>query len=250
MSFVQVCERHFKEESLRTTTKYTDCDGRTIEVKMKLTRLTHDAVPTIFPDSPDYLSDTHQSREEPGMKKKRREDEQLQKAIEESVLAHKKELEENKLTCLDDINSRLHLLQEKKYWSVVNADGHVIFAHIEATIEEAPNLISSIVISSDMSVRVFVGGARLTSDERLDIPEVVHDMRVLVQLLDGVQEYCRRRELGKDEKVNGVLNLVVSLLEDISREDLLEDERVEAVMFLREQCQLLMRRSKCIRLNY
>ncbi|XP_037508565.1 THAP domain-containing protein 2-like [Rhipicephalus sanguineus] len=109
-----VCERHFKEESLCTTTKYADCDGRTIEVKMKLTRLTHDAVPTIFPDSPDYLSDAHQSREEPGSKKKRREDEQLQKAIEESMLAHKKELEENKLSCLDDINSRRHLLQEKK----------------------------------------------------------------------------------------------------------------------------------------
>ncbi|KAL3218099.1 hypothetical protein MRX96_006077 [Rhipicephalus microplus] len=154
------------------------------------------------------------------MRKKRREDEQLQKSIEESVLAHKKELEENRLTCLDDINSRLHLLQEKKYWSVVNADGHVIFAQIEATIEEAPNLISSIVISSDMSVRVFVGGTRLTSDERLGIPEAVHDMRVLVQLLDGIQKYCCKRELGKDEKVNGVLRLVVSLFEDISKEDL------------------------------
>ncbi|KAL3189890.1 hypothetical protein MRX96_020235 [Rhipicephalus microplus] len=51
-----------------------------------------------------------------------------------------------------------------------------------------------------MSVRVFVGGARLTSDEWLGILEAVHDMRVLVQLLDGVHEYCRRRELGKDEK--------------------------------------------------
>ncbi|KAL1446257.1 hypothetical protein MTO96_044638, partial [Rhipicephalus appendiculatus] len=210
---------------------------------MKLTRLTDDAVPTIFPDSPDYLSDTHQSREEPEIKKKRRQDEQLQKAIEESVLAHKKELDENKLTCLDDIKSRLHLLQAK-YWSVVNADGHVIFAHIEATMEEAPKLISSVVISSDMCVCVFVGGARLTSDERLAVPEVVHDMRVLTQLLDNVQEYCGRRERGQDEKVNGVLKLVASLLKDISREDLLEDERVEAIMFLREQCQLLLRRTK------
>nr|XP_037288760.1 uncharacterized protein LOC119181614 [Rhipicephalus microplus] len=95
-----------------------------------------------------------------------------------------------------------------------------------------------------MSVRVFVGGARLTLDERLGIPEAVHDMRVLVQLPDGVQEYCRRRELGKDEKVNGVLKLVVSLLENIFKEDLLEDERLEAIMFLKEQCQLLMCRSK------
>ncbi|KAL1426100.1 hypothetical protein MTO96_018573 [Rhipicephalus appendiculatus] len=109
------CERHFKEEYLRTTTKYTDCDGHTIEVKMKLTRLMLDAVLTIFPNRLDYLSDTHQSREEPEIKKNRRQDEQLQKAIEESVLAQKKELDENKLTCLDDIKSRLHLLQAT-YW--------------------------------------------------------------------------------------------------------------------------------------
>ncbi|KAH6938781.1 hypothetical protein HPB50_012642 [Hyalomma asiaticum] len=211
---------------------------------MKLTRLTHDAVPTIFPGSPDYLSDTHQSREEPEMKKKRREDEQLQKAIEQSVLAHKRELDENKLTCLDDIESRLHLLQAKDYWSVVNADGHAIFAHIEAKMGETPKLVSSVIISSGMSVRVFVRGARLTSDERLAIPEVVHDMRVLVQLLDSVQEYCLGNEHVQDEKVNAVLKHVVSLLEDISGEYLLEDERAEAIMFLREQCQLLMRRSK------
>ncbi|KAL1427945.1 hypothetical protein MTO96_017064 [Rhipicephalus appendiculatus] len=107
------------------------------------------------------------------MKKKGRQDEQLQKAIEESVLAHKRELDENKLTCLDNMKSRhvnlLHLLQANKYWSVVNADGHVIFAHVEATMEEARKLISRVVISLNMSVRVFVGGARLMSHERLAV---------------------------------------------------------------------------------
>ncbi|KAH7969122.1 hypothetical protein HPB52_014767 [Rhipicephalus sanguineus] len=42
----KVCERHFKSEHLRTTSTYTDCDGRTIEAPMKLTRLTPDALPS------------------------------------------------------------------------------------------------------------------------------------------------------------------------------------------------------------
>ncbi|KAH8029768.1 hypothetical protein HPB51_004179 [Rhipicephalus microplus] len=88
---------------------------------MKLTRLTHDAVPEIFPDSPGYLSDAYQSREEPGMKKKGKEDEQLQKAIEESMLAHKKELEENKLTCLDDKFSPAPATRKKVQSSVIAA---------------------------------------------------------------------------------------------------------------------------------
>lgn len=175
--------------------------------------------------------------------RKKRDDEQLQKTIEESVLAHKKELNENKLKCLDDLKSHLHLLQAKKHWSVVNADGCVIVAHIEATMEEAPNLISSVVISSNMCVCVFVEGARLMSDEPLSIPEVLNGICVLVQLLNNIQEYCAKRELEQDEKVNGKLKLVISLL-DISTEDLLEHEKVDAIMFLREQCQLLMRQKK------
>uniref|UniRef100_A0A6B0V2C3 Putative transposable element n=1 Tax=Ixodes ricinus TaxID=34613 RepID=A0A6B0V2C3_IXORI len=53
----KVCERHFKPEHLRTTSTYTDCNGRTIEAPMKSTRLTPDAFPAIFPDCPSYISD-------------------------------------------------------------------------------------------------------------------------------------------------------------------------------------------------
>ncbi|KAH9375158.1 hypothetical protein HPB48_016818 [Haemaphysalis longicornis] len=75
----QVCELHFKAEHLRTTSKYTDGDGRTIEVPMKLTRLMPDAVLTIFPGCPSYLSDSQTSREEPDVKRRRKENEQCSK---------------------------------------------------------------------------------------------------------------------------------------------------------------------------
>lgn len=100
-------------DHLRTTSKYTDSDGRTIEVQMKLTRLTPDAVPTIFPDCPRYLSEARQSREEPDAKRKRKEDGQLQKAIQESALAHEREEQENKIHSLQDVTSRLHRLRGK-----------------------------------------------------------------------------------------------------------------------------------------
>lgn len=112
-SYTQVCERHFMPDHLRTTSKYTDSDGRTIEVQMKLTRLTPDAVPTIFPDCPRYLSEARQSREEPDAKRKRKEDGQLQKAIQESALAHEREEQENKIHSLQDVTSRLHRLRGK-----------------------------------------------------------------------------------------------------------------------------------------
>ncbi|KAH9377507.1 hypothetical protein HPB48_006232 [Haemaphysalis longicornis] len=80
----QVCELHFKAEHLRMTSKYTIGDGRTIEVPVKLTRLMPDAVPTIFPGCSSYLSDSQKSREEPDVKRRRKENEQLLEAIQES----------------------------------------------------------------------------------------------------------------------------------------------------------------------
>ncbi|KAH8020456.1 hypothetical protein HPB51_001897 [Rhipicephalus microplus] len=168
-----------------------------------------------FRDSPDNLSGTLKSREQV-MKKKRREDEQLQNATEEPVLARKKELEENKLTCLDEINSCLHRQQEKKYWWVVNADGHVIFTQIKASLEEAPNLISSIVISSDMSVRVFVGGARLSQTNGLALQKQFTTCVCWCNFWTAYKSTVVEENLEKKKKVNGVLKLVVSLLEDIS----------------------------------
>lgn len=242
----QVCERHFMPDHLRTTSKYTDSDGRTIEVQMKLTRLTPDAVPTIFPDCPRYLSEARQSREEPDAKRKRKEDGQLQKAIQESALAHEREEQENKIHSLQDVTSRLHRLREKKFWAAITCDSCVIFAHIETT-TDAPELLVSVTVSSNLSVRAFWKGARLTSDEQLDIPDEIHDFRVLVQLLENVENHCTTTEHRPADKANAVLKLVASLLDDISSGELLEDEKADAVMFLKEQCHLLLKRNNAVR---
>lgn len=90
LSYVQVCERHFKPEHLRVISMYTDGDGRTVEVPMKLIRITSDAVPAIFPDCPSYLSSTKQSREEPDVKRRRSESAQLNTAIQQSTAAYEK----------------------------------------------------------------------------------------------------------------------------------------------------------------
>ncbi|KAH9364924.1 hypothetical protein HPB48_022863 [Haemaphysalis longicornis] len=95
---------------------------------MKLTRLMPDAVPTIFPGCPSYLSDSQTSREEPDVKRRRKENEQLLEAIQESALAFAAEQDENKVENFEDITSRLTRLHQKKFWSQTVCEGCVIFA--------------------------------------------------------------------------------------------------------------------------
>ncbi|XP_077512048.1 uncharacterized protein LOC144122987 [Amblyomma americanum] len=120
----KVCmsELHFKAEYLRTTTTYTDPrTGRTVEAPMGATRLTLDAVPTIFPNAPAYLSECAPVRQQPGAKRKRREASHLEEAIRQSISSHEEQERQNKLQSYEDFVSRLQSLDLSTYWTSVKA---------------------------------------------------------------------------------------------------------------------------------
>uniref|UniRef100_A0A6G5AEW5 Putative transposable element n=1 Tax=Rhipicephalus microplus TaxID=6941 RepID=A0A6G5AEW5_RHIMP len=186
----QVCERHFKSEHLRTTSTYTDCDGRTIEAPMKLTRLTPDAFPAIFPDCPSYISDSRTPREEPELKRKRTENELLQKAIHESQAAFENEEKQYKVCNLGELISRVNERPNKKFWCTTACETCLIVAHIEPALQ-APEMLVSVVVTEDLSVSVYFKCAPLVSDD-VCIPDEVRDVRVLDNLLDSVERYCEK----------------------------------------------------------
>ncbi|KAH7974612.1 hypothetical protein HPB49_017448 [Dermacentor silvarum] len=95
----KMCELHFKPQYLRRTTTYTHPrNGRTIEAPMGATRLSPDAVPTIFPNAPSYLSDYAPVREGPDQKRKRLEASHLEEAIRQSIALHEEGESRNTLT--------------------------------------------------------------------------------------------------------------------------------------------------------
>ncbi|KAH9374780.1 hypothetical protein HPB48_000944 [Haemaphysalis longicornis] len=83
---------------------------------MKFTRLTPDAFPAIFPDSPSYISDSCTSREEPDVKRKRTENEPLQKAMHESQVVFEIEEQQYKVRNLGELNSRVNERPNKTFW--------------------------------------------------------------------------------------------------------------------------------------
>ncbi|KAK8772689.1 hypothetical protein V5799_024063 [Amblyomma americanum] len=66
-------------------------------------------------------------------------------------------------------------------------------------------------------------------------------------LLDNVEDHCTKGGPQQVDKGKAALKLVISLLDDISSGDFLEDEKVGAVTFLKEQCHLLMKRNNAVR---
>ncbi|KAL3189183.1 hypothetical protein MRX96_022016 [Rhipicephalus microplus] len=88
-----VCERHFRESDILTSSKYVDSKtGIVVEAKLKIARLSSDAVPSVFPNCPAYLSaPAATSREAPAEKRMRLEAASLREAIANSLETHEEE---------------------------------------------------------------------------------------------------------------------------------------------------------------
>ncbi|KAH9375573.1 hypothetical protein HPB48_009425 [Haemaphysalis longicornis] len=102
----RVCERHFKAEDIVRKTSYIDqATGRTVAAPLSRLRLRAEAVPTVFPDCPSYLSIESSRREDPESKRMRLEAASLEKVLAESILTAKKEEEADKLCDLKDVQT-------------------------------------------------------------------------------------------------------------------------------------------------
>ncbi|XP_077492240.1 uncharacterized protein LOC144103382 [Amblyomma americanum] len=242
---LQVCELHFKAEYLRTTTTYTDPrTGRTVEAPMGATRLTLDAVPTIFPNAPAYLSECAPVRQQPVAKRKRREASHLEEAIRQSISSHEEQERQNKLQSYEDFVSRLQSLDLSTYLTSVKAEHAVLFVHIEG--EDPPDVERSVIVSKNMEVTAFWRKVKVPVKDLL-IPCILDDLRCLQTTLDSMRSFKAPDVCDKDEKVKASFSLLFSLLDSLRCDDLLPQEKTEALGFIKEQLDLLHKKDHSAR---
>ncbi|KAH8035669.1 hypothetical protein HPB51_007913 [Rhipicephalus microplus] len=172
----------FKAEYLRTTTTYTDSNGKTIEVPMSLTRLTEDAVPTMFPNSPAYLSDCAPVRKEPDAKRKHREADQLLTGIQMSLVSHEEEERKNRVASFEQLVSQLSQLKLSDYWIVSSTEAAVMFLHIQRN-TLPPEVERSVVVSDELHISAYWKKMTLHIAD-VPIPEKLEDIRSLYTILE------------------------------------------------------------------
>lgn len=81
----KVCELHFSEDNVIWKISEQDLQtGRKIEVNLQRPRLKENAVPTIFPNCPKYLSKNAPTRKSKDQKLKELDEQRLLQAIKES----------------------------------------------------------------------------------------------------------------------------------------------------------------------
>ncbi|KAH8042144.1 hypothetical protein HPB51_021228 [Rhipicephalus microplus] len=150
---------------------------------MSLTRLTEDAVPTMFPNSPAYLSDCAPVRKEPDAKRKHREADQLLTGIQMSLVSHEEEERKNRVASFEQLVSQLSQLKLSDYWIVSSTEAAVMFLHIQRN-TLPPEVECSVVVSDELHISAYWKKMKLHIAD-VPIPEKLEDIRSLYTILES-----------------------------------------------------------------
>ncbi|XP_077494772.1 uncharacterized protein LOC144105520 [Amblyomma americanum] len=235
-----VCERHFKESDIRTS-KYVDSKtGKVVEAKLKIARLSSDAIPGVFPNCPAYLSaPATTSREAPTEKRMRLEAGSLRGAIAMSLQTHEEEEAKNNIDTFQVLLECLPQIKLSDFWNVISRPACVLFFNL--AVDDVPRVLSSVTVLENLTVKVHYRNVQLTTIDGIDtIPHTVHDIRCLIGLLDVVESFHGKLLSKHEEKIDGLPKLALSLLEDALNCELADVEQPNAVSFLKEQVSLLL----------
>ncbi|XP_077498527.1 uncharacterized protein LOC144109623 [Amblyomma americanum] len=239
--YTVLCEKHFLPTDYLKTTAYTDIKtGKVVEVPLKTIRVNQTALASLFPKCSAYLSRPQASvREAPEQKRIRLEDASMQEAILLSKQTQAEEEAKNRINGFSDFLDALPSLQNSNFWTIINKDGKVF---LDLTLDSAPAVRSSVIVSSDLRVEVFFGETRLSKCGEVLVPEKLCDLRDLKRVLQMIEDSHRNISTEPSEKIRH-LQLVATLLDEVSDEHSackLQEWHFEVLKFFKSQVDLVL----------
>ncbi|XP_064095205.1 uncharacterized protein LOC135207408 [Macrobrachium nipponense] len=134
-----VCEQHFHPDDIvRETSIVDEKTGRKITAKLKHPYVKENAVPTVFPNYPQYLKLNEHRRESPESKRQRIEETSVKVAIESSISDAKAYETQIGFRDLQELSRKLKL---DKYWDIIHKEPYLLISHI--SLSPSPNMMMS-----------------------------------------------------------------------------------------------------------
>ena len=174
-----VCELHFDESSFITERQDSDKYRKRSAVLLKK-RLREDAIPTILPGGPIYMTEPQPKRRSNYASTSRRleaEQERLDNVINDFY-------ESESLKDLDDLHSKLLDSEMPKGFTLIKRCSDILIVYIE-TIDSVPTLLSSFTILSDFSWTAAIKESKIPSHKFKDILSTTTIQR-LTDVLNGL----------------------------------------------------------------
>ncbi|KAF8773028.1 hypothetical protein HNY73_015723 [Argiope bruennichi] len=128
----KVCERQFKDgEVLYRTTFYNERTGETLSSPLKKPRRKENAVSSIFPGCPTYLSSSTSSiRESPSKRRKRFEQVQMERSITESLNSKQNYDSKTAFTNFNELKKCIKDHTFSSFWTIIEKNENMLFIHL------------------------------------------------------------------------------------------------------------------------
>ncbi|XP_049764640.1 uncharacterized protein LOC126092950 isoform X2 [Schistocerca cancellata] len=222
----RVCHVHFhKDDVIWETQIVVERTGQLLTAPLFKPHLRPDAVPSLLPNCPSYLSKEESRREGPEEKKQRLENEQLAAALQYSLASQKDYENTFSFSSLEELMLRTKEVDLPNEWSVIKKQTKSLcFSKIIR--KPAPLIIHS-VIDSNLNVSLFKKDVQIKTLGKRTFPVIVINIHEIVSVLQKFSDTdCGHSETSIDSIV------------EIVKDSFQESEK-EMVDFIYEQVSLI-----------
>ncbi|XP_047103314.1 uncharacterized protein LOC124722155 [Schistocerca piceifrons] len=226
----RVCHVHFHKDDVIWETQIVDeRTGQLLRAPLLKPRLRPDAVPSLLPNCPSYLSKEESRREGPEEKKQRLENEQLAAALQYNLASQKDYENTFSFSSLEELMLRTKEVDLPNEWSVIEKHSDFV-CFLKIIRNPAPLITHSVVIDSNLNVSLFKKDVQIKTLGKRSFPVIVANIHEIVSVL---QEFSDTDCGHSETSIDSIVEIVKDSL-GVLKDSLQESEK-EMVDFIYEQ---------------
>ncbi|KAL1472699.1 hypothetical protein MTO96_039163 [Rhipicephalus appendiculatus] len=148
---------------------------------------------------------TPSAREAPEEKKARLAAASLRTGTELSVAAQAEENRKNKVGSFAEFGRALSNFSVSDFWTVVIKESKVVF--FDLALHRTPAVRSSVTVSVDLCIDVFIGEARIENLPSVNVPSHLQDLSQLNQVFRSVEQLHVSHSSNDNQKAHRLLKM-------------------------------------------
>lgn len=150
-----VCIKHFSESDIIRIDSVKRPDGSILTLPRKYPKLTSNALPTIFPGQPSYLS-------QPTPAKRKSPEERREEILQKDEMNFRIWCDKDKIVKFEDLVGKLKDINLLQFSSKIENE-YVVLYKLET--EDIPSVMVSLKIFKDLSIQVCLNGCKIPSQK-------------------------------------------------------------------------------------
>lgn len=199
-------------------------------MQLERPRLKDDAVPTIFPGYPSYLTKitTNSSRDDPETRNIRTEERNIKFALDLSLKSKEEYDAQRKFENIKELYECLKKHKPSVFWDIIERKDSVIFLNL-ITHSGSVNMGYAVHIDEQLQLNLSYKGKILNHFSSFKFPMCVKYISDIFNVLECIETMCDNHL-----EAQSFVDVIISLLDKLAE----TDEKLKVINFLKEQITL------------